>query len=444
MAKVGLISLGCPKNVVDAEEILGELKRQGHQFETDPACAEVLIVNTCGFIKSAKEESIDAVLDAVRYKTNGACRSVIVTGCLAQRYGEELAEEIPEADAVLGLGRAAGLPDVLARTLLGERVVDVAHPGPWWKEPRSRVLSTAPWTAYLRLSDGCDNRCTYCAIPIIRGGFASRPEEHILAEAKALAQGGVKELCLVAQDVTRYGLDTEGRLTLPALLGKLSDIEGIRWIRLLYAYPSRVSEELINTVARNKKVLAYYDIPLQHASARVLASMNRAGSGKEYLDLIKRIRAATPDAVLRTTFMVGFPGETEEDFEELLDFVRLARFDRMGAFIYSPEDGTPASEFGGRVKGNVSKARYKRIMSLQQEISFEINRGLVGRELDVLIEHVNGSTAVGRTMRDAPEIDGAIKVEGIGAKVVPGSFIRAEIVDAGLYDVQARFTASNG
>jgi ribosomal protein S12 methylthiotransferase len=283
MARIGLISLGCPKNVVDAEEILGELKKQGHQIETDPACAEVLIVNTCGFIKSAKEESIDAVLDAVRYKTNGACRSVIVTGCLAQRYGDELAREIPEADAVLGLGRAASIPDVLERTLSGERVVDVAHPGSWWKEPRSRVLSTAPWTAYLRLSDGCDNRCTYCAIPIIRGGFASRPEEHILADAKALAQGGVKELCLVAQDITRYGLDAEGRLALPSLLGKLSEIDGVRWIRLLYMYPSRVSEDLISTVAANEKVLPYYDIPLQHSSARVLASMNRAGCGDEYL-----------------------------------------------------------------------------------------------------------------------------------------------------------------
>ncbi len=438
MAKIGLISLGCPKNVVDAEEILGEAEKAGHEIVTDPACAEVLIVNTCGFIQSAKEESIDQVLSAVQQKTNGVCRSVIVTGCLAQRYGEDLAKELPDVDAIIGLGKASEIGDVLARTLAGDRVVEIGQPGAWWTENRNRVLSTAPWTAYLRVADGCDNRCTYCAIPLIRGDFHSRAELSILDEAQALADTGVKELNLVAQDVTRYGLDLGGELRLARLLDKLADINGPEWIRLLYCYPTRISDDLIQAIATNEKVCNYIDVPLQHCSERVLRGMARQGSKQEYLDMFERIREKCPDAVLRTTFIVGFPGEADEDFEDLLDFVSRVKFDRLGVFKYSPEDGTPASHMKGRPARSIVNSRYSRLMALQQEISLKKNNCLVGTRLKVLVESVEGIKAVGRSYRDAPEIDGLVYIGIEKESVKPGDFVRAEITEARHYDLIGR------
>jgi len=436
MAKIGLISLGCPKNVVDAEEILGEVAKAGHEIELDPAAAEVLIVNTCGFIQSAKEESIEAILNAVRHKTSGVCRSVIVTGCLAQRYGDELAAEIPEADGFIGLGAARDIADVVSRTLGGGRVVKVGDPGHWWLEKRDRVLSTQPWTAYLRPADGCDNRCAYCAIPDIRGDFRSRPEADVLLEAKALVDAGVRELNLVAQDVTRYGFDMGGELMLPKLLDRLSEIEGLKWIRLLYCYPTRVTEDLIRAIDGNEKVCEYLDIPLQHASDRVLRSMRRHGSKQEYLELFDKIRTVCPDAALRTTFIVGFPGETEDDFQELLDFMERVRFDRVGIFRYSPEEGTPAAEFEGKVPRRVMDDRFRRAMALQQQISLSKNESLVGRKMEALVEKISGKRAVGRTYRDAPEIDGAVYIEKSSAK--PGDFVEVEITGAKPYDLLAR------
>lgn len=435
MARIGLISLGCPKNWVDAEEILGEAVRAGHTIETDASQAEVLIVNTCGFIRSAKEESIDAVLDAIRRKTDGACRSVIVTGCLAQRYGSELAKEIPEADAFIGVGRSGEIGEIIDRTLGGGRELRLERRDAWWTESRSRILSTAPWTAYVRVADGCDNRCSYCAIPDIRGGFASRPEESIVAEVCGLASQGVREVNVVAQDVTRYGLDTVGRLALPGLLGRLSEVEGIDWIRLLYLYPSRVTDELIEAIAGNGKVCRYVDIPLQHCSESVLRGMRRPGNRAEYRDLIARIRDAVPGVALRTTFIVGFPGETEADFEELAEFVEETRFDRMGAFAYSAEDGTPAAEMPGRVPARTAKSRLDRLMRLQQRISLEANRALVGAEIDVLVESVDGEVRIGRSYRDAPEIDGAVYVSGSSA--APGEIVRAAVTGASHYDIHA-------
>ena len=434
MSKVCLISLGCPKNVIDAEEILGEAVKAGHEIEADPSAAEVLIVNTCGFIQSAKEESIDAVLDAVRYKTNGACRSVIVTGCLAQRYGEQLAGELPEADAFLGLRESREIAETIARTLDGDKIVEVGEPGAWWTKSGDRVLSTAPWTSYLRVADGCDNRCTYCAIPGIRGGFRSRSEKSILGEAEALADSGVRELNLVAQDITRFGMDTVGKQRLPWLLDRLAAIEGIRWIRLLYCYPTRVSGELIETIAGNEKVCNYIDIPLQHCSDRILRMMGRQGNKREYLDLFALIAERIPDAALRTTFIAGFPGETEEDFGELLDFVRQVRFDRMGVFPYSMEDDTPAAQLPGKVGKSIVEGRVSRLMEVQQEISLETNKNLIGTRMEVLVESIEGNSAVGRSYRDAPEIDGIMLIENAN-KVKPGDFASVTITDAENYDL---------
>jgi len=437
MAKVSMISLGCPKNTVDAEGILGAVEEAGHEIVSDPAEAEVVVVNTCGFIQSAKEESIAAVLDAVRLKADGACRSVIVTGCLAQRYGDDLASEIPEADAVLGLRESRSIADAISRTLDGERVVEVGDPSAWWLGSDSRVLSTPPWTAYLRIADGCDNRCSYCAIPSIRGGFRSRPERDVLDETKALADSGVKEIVLVGQDITRFGTDAEGALRLPALIEKLAEIEGIRWIRLLYCYPTRVSEELIRAIAENEKVCSYIDVPLQHCSDRLLRAMNRQGSRREYLDLFARIRELCPDAALRTTFIVGFPGETEDDFEELMAFVREARFDRAGVFRYSEEEGTPAANLPEKVAIRAAKSRHRRLMELQREVSLSRNQSFVGKRMDVLVESVGGKSVTGRSYRDAPEIDGLVRIEGLkGAR--PGDFVRVEITAAKEYDLFAR------
>ena len=436
MARIGLISLGCPKNTVDAEEILGEVEKAGHKIETNPARAEVLLVNTCGFIRSAKEESIASILDAVRYKTNGACRSVIVTGCLVQRYGRELAKEIPEADAFLGLGKVHDIPEAISRTLRGVRVVKIGDPRAWWTESRSRALSTPPWTAYLRIADGCDNRCAYCVIPSIRGGFRSRPEEIILDEARALAEVGVRELNLVAQDITRYGLDTEGELLLPRLLEKLAALEGVHWIRLMYCYPTRITEELIRAIAEHEKVCKYADVPLQHCSDRILRAMGRQGSKQAYLDLFARIRESCPEAALRTSLIVGFPGETEQEFEELMGFVERVRFDRVGVFPYSAEEGTPAALLPDKVHHSTIGKRYRRLMELQQEISLDKNKKLVGTRIQVLIEGIEGELAVGRSYRDAPDIDGLVYLEG--ASALPGEFVSAEVTEARSYDLIAR------
>lgn len=428
--KVTLISLGCPKNLVDSEEMLGALADAGYEIVPDPAEADAVVVNTCGFIESAKEESVDAILDAVRLKTGGRCKSVVVAGCLSQRYAGDLAGEIPEVDVFVGVGKNAELPKLIEQSLAGTRTVDCSAPGREWSKNDHRVRSTPPWTAYLKIADGCDNRCAYCAIPDIRGAFGSRPPELILAEAEKMAAEGVVEVNLIAQDITRYGQDIGG-WSLERLTSEIAGIDGIRWIRLLYCYPTRITDGLIELLATEPKVVKYMDIPLQHGDDKMLAAMNRRGSRREYLDLVRRIREVCPEVALRTSFIVGFPGEGNEEFDSLLSFVEEIDFDRVGAFIYSREDGTPAASMSKRVAKATAAKRLDRLMKLAQRISAEHNRRMIGREIEVLVE----SPEAGRSYRDAPEIDGIVRLTGGTAS--PGEIVRATVVEADEYDVTA-------
>jgi ribosomal protein S12 methylthiotransferase len=437
MTKIGLVSLGCPKNLVDSEQMLGALASAGCEIVADQREADVIVINTCGFIESAKEESIDTILEMTSLKKSGRCKSVIVTGCLAQRYAEHLSIELPEVDAFIGIDRIESLPDVVLRTLSGGKIVDASSPSAQWVEPKSRVRATASWTAYLKISDGCNNRCSYCAIPDIRGAYRSRPLQYVLAEAKQLAAEGVKEIILVGQDITRYGEDIGE--TLVSLLRKLTAV-GPDWIRLMYCYPTRISDELIELVATEPKIVKYMDIPIQHADADILKRMNRRGCSEEYLALIRRIRAACPEIALRTSLIVGFPGETRAEFLGLLDFVREARFDRAGVFEYSREEGTPAATMAGQVDSATRERRRHTLMRAQQRISLELNQSLVGRELEVLMEKEAegpGDPAVGRSYRDAPGVDGVVLVTGYAGSA--GSLVRAHVTDATEYDLVAAY-----
>lgn len=427
--RVSLISLGCPKNLVDSEEMLGALAEAGYELTAEPEQADVIVVNTCGFIESAKQESIDAILDAVRLKS-GKCRSVVVAGCLTERYAQELEEEIPEADAFIGVGRNADLPLIVKRVLEGERVVDCSKPDAIWLRSGERIRSTPPWTAYLKIAEGCDNRCSYCAIPDIRGPFHSRPPELVLTEAERMAREGVLEVNLIAQDITRYGDDIDG-WSLERMAREIAGIAGIRWIRLLYCYPTRITDGLIELVSSEPKIRKYMDIPLQHGDDRILAAMNRRGSRREYLDVIRRIREASPEITLRTSFIVGFPGEGDEEFENLISFVEEIDFDRVGAFKYSAEDGTPAASMSGQVDPKVADKRHDRLMKLAGRISAEHNKKMLGKVIDVLVE----SPDAGRCYRDAPEIDGIVRLTGGSAQ--PGEIVHAKVVESDEYDLTA-------
>ncbi|MEN6522056.1 MAG: 30S ribosomal protein S12 methylthiotransferase RimO [Armatimonadota bacterium] len=434
--KVSLISLGCPKNLVDSEEMLGALSRAGYELTAEPEEADAVIVNTCGFIESAKQESIDAILGAVQLKS-GKCKAVVVAGCLAERYAEELAKEIPEADAFVGVGRNADLPSIVKRALQGEKVVDCSKPDSIWLKSGERVRSTPPWTAYLKIAEGCDNRCSYCAIPDIRGPFHSRPPELILAEAERMASEGVLEVNLIAQDITRYGDDIDG-WSLERLAREIAGIDAVRWIRLLYCYPTRITDGLIGLVASEPKICKYMDIPLQHGDDRVLRAMNRRGSRKEYLDVIRRVREASPEIALRTSFIVGFPGEGDEEFDNLISFVEEIDFDRIGAFEYSQEDGTPAASMPNQVKPSVAAKRLDRLMRLAGRISAEHNKNLLGKEIDVLVE----SPDAGRCYRDAPEIDGIVRFAGGHAQ--PGEIVRTRVVKSDEYDLTVSLDSNCG
>ncbi|MEO7715505.1 MAG: 30S ribosomal protein S12 methylthiotransferase RimO [Capsulimonas sp.] len=435
--KVGLVQLGCAKNQVDGEEMLGALAGEGDvQFVGDKNDADVLIVNTCGFIESAKEESINAILDAVRLKKRGKISRVIVTGCLAQRYGAELALEIPEVDAFLGIESAPAVGNVVfgPRPGMKNLVVPVADKYPLVPPVRLRA-SGAPWTAYLKVSEGCDHTCTFCAIPGIRGKHRSKPIERLVQEATQLAASGALELNLVAQDTTAYGMDLYGRLALPELLEKLSAVPGIMWIRLLYCYPTMVRPALIEAINSLPQVIPYIDMPLQHGDDAMLNKMKRGGNVDQYRRLFDRMREAIPDLTLRTTFLVGFPGETEEQFDNLAQFVQDVKFDRVGVFTFSSEEGTPAHEMADPVPDAVMRRRKDTLMAIQQPISRERNDRWVGRDLDVLIESRRGEAAVGRSFRDAPEIDGEVLVTGTDA--APGTVVRARITEALPYDLCA-------
>ena len=437
--KVGLVQLGCAKNQVDGEEMLGALAGidgRTVQFVADKNDADVLIVNTCGFIGPAKEESIAAILDAVKRKGRGQVSKVIVTGCLAQRYGADLAREIPEVDAFLGIESAPSIGSAVfgARPRQINLVEQVADKYPLIPQARLRATAT-PWTAYLKISEGCDHTCTFCAIPGIRGKHRSKPIERLVQEARQLAVSGALELNLVAQDTTAYGMDLYGRLALPELLRALAEVEGIRWLRLLYCYPTMVRQPLIDALGELAQVVPYIDMPLQHGDDVMLKAMKRGGSVEQYKRLFGKMRDALPDLALRTTFLVGFPGETDAQFENLLGFVQEMRFDRVGVFTYSAEEDTPAFDLPGAIPTKVMRARRDALMAAQQPLSLASNQKWLGRTLDVLVESRRGADAVGRSFRDAPEIDGAVVVRGCEA--TPGTLVAARIVEAAHYDLTA-------
>ena len=431
--KVGLVSLGCVKNQVDAEQMLSLLLGEGYEFTADAAEAEVILVNTCGFIQSAKEESIEAILDMARMKQEGRCRVLCVTGCLAQRYEKELLEEIPEIDCLLGVDGQDRLPRMIAESLAGARPHDVSREKKFLE--CGRVLLTPPYTAYVKTGDGCDNRCTFCAIPLIRGGYRSRTREAILSEMRTLAAKGAKEQILIAQDTTRYGIDTGDSLA--ALLREAAKTEGLEWLRVLYMYPDEVTDELLDTMAALPKVAPYLDLPLQHASMRLLPRMNRRGNTETSRRLLKKARDM--GFCLRTTFIVGFPGETEEDFEELMDFTREMAFDRMGAFAYSPEEGTKAAAMPDQVPEEVKQERLDRLMRLQAGISLSRNRLRVGTAARVLVTGREGDGYVGRSILEAPDADGVIRFRS-AKPVAEGTFVDVRLTDADEYDLYGEVT----
>ncbi len=404
--KIGMISLGCPKNQVDAEIMLSKLQNGGFEIVSDPAEADVVIVNTCGFIEDAKRESIENILDMVSYKEDCENLKVLVTGCLAERYQDEIFEEIPETDAVIGIGANDDICEICDRIINGERVEEFP-PKTDLKIEGDRILTTPPYSAYLKIAEGCSNHCTYCAIPSIRGEFRSRPSESILKEAQKLASEGVKELIVVAQDTTRYGEDLYGKNALVPLLKALSMVDGIEWIRLLYLYPERIDDALINEIATNDKIVKYMDIPLQHCNKNVLKRMNRHGDRESLTALLNKIREKIEGVTIRTTFIAGFPGETEEEFNELCEFIDEMRFERMGCFAYSEEEGTPAAKLDGMMDMDIRAERADIVNERQNVILDEINDSLIDRVLPTIVEGYDpySDSYYGRTYMDAPEID---------------------------------------
>lgn len=429
--KVGVISLGCVKNRVDTEEMLSFLEKDGFQFVNEPETAEVLIINTCGFIASAKEESIEAIFEMAQYKKSGACRVLCVTGCLAQRYGSELLEQIPEIDVLTGVSQYPQLAGLINKALCGSRESNTEQGEDF--TGCGRVLTTAPYTAYIRIAEGCDNRCAYCAIPLIRGSFRSRPMGSVLAEMSELAGRGAKEQILIAQDTSRYGKDLEGA-NLANLLLKAAEIPGIEWLRVLYCYPDETSRELIDTMADLEKVCRYLDLPLQHAAPQVLKRMRRRGEIGETEDLLHYARER--GFALRTTMIVGFPGETEQDFQQLLDFCARIRFDRLGAFSFSPEEDTPAYHMRDKVTEAEKQSRLHALLKMQQQISLERNILRIGHTNKVLITGVQGNKFLGRSQWEAPDSDGLIKVKS-SKPLQEGRMLPVRITGASDYDLEA-------
>ncbi len=440
MEKVHLLTLGCPKNLADSELMLGALMRAGFEVTLDPGDAQVLIVNTCAFIEAAKTESIGAILEASQVKKRGIGRRLVVAGCLAQRYGAELREELPEVDIFVGTGNFLDLPELLRRTESPEMrpipYAGAAHLLPTMDEA-PRVKTGDFFTAYLKISEGCNHKCAFCIIPKIRGLHESRGAEDIVAEARSLAEVGVRELNLIAQDLTAYGRDFKPQSSLAALLPRLAKIDGIRWIRLLYCYPNFVTDELLETIAELPQVVKYIDMPLQHADDDILRAMRRERSGAALSKLLERIRRKIPGVALRTSFIVGFPGEDDNAFAQLLEFVRREQFDRVGVFTYSREENTDAFGLAGQVPERLKRERRAALMEVQAEISLKKNRDLVGREIEVLVEGSTAGRAArlrGRTPAQAPEIDGMVMLKG---DAQPGDFVSAKVERALSYDLHA-------
>ena len=431
--KVGMISLGCNKTRVDSETALGLLREHGYELTNDPAQADVLMVNTCGFIASAKEESIDAILDMARYKQIGKCRALVVTGCLAQRYEKDLMQEIPEIDLLMGVNQYQQLPDALEKALGGVRKTYCMDDHTYYAH--DRVLTTPSYTAYTRIGEGCSNCCTFCAIPKIRGPYRSRPEADILREIESLAKQGVKEHILVAQDTSRYGMDFGGGSKLAELMQKAAKIDGVDWLRVLYCYPEETSEQLLDIIANTPNICSYVDLPIQHVNDAVLKRMHRRGTSA---DIRRAVKGAHERGItLRTSIIVGFPGETEEQFQELLDFLPEAEFDRLGAFTYSPEEGTPAAKMPDQIPEEVKAERLDRLMKRQAAIARKKNQARVGTVEKVLVTDRNARGEIlGRSQREAPETDGEI-IFTAGESKMPsvGDFVDVRIEKASTYDL---------
>lgn len=429
--KVGFVSLGCSKNLVDTEMMIGMWKKHGFEIVAEPEKADIILVNTCGFIESAKEEAINTILEMSKYKKDANCRYLIATGCLVKRYKDDLVKAIPEVDLWIANDEYDDFWNKIQK-LLKENNIEDAN-----LDYYNRVITTGKKTAYLKVAEGCSNCCTYCSIPAIRGPFISRKMEDVLKEIEELAEKGYEEIIVIAQDTTKYGIDLYGESKLAELLNKISKIDGIRWIRFLYAYPESITDKLIEEVKNNSKICKYFDIPIQHISNKILRKMNRKTNSESILNLINKIRKEIPDVILRTSLIVGFPGENEEDFEELYDFVKKVKFDKLGVFKYSKEDGTPAALMTEQVHPQTKKKRYRKIMELQQEISKEKMKAKIGNKYEVLLENTtfDGKYFIGRSRMDVPEMDGVIFVK-TNEKYRIGDFIKCKITGiSGDYDL---------
>ena len=435
MLKIALESLGCSKNLMDAEIMTGILKEKGYEFVEEFAEADIIIVNTCGFIRDAKQESIDTIVELSQLKEFGKLKYLIVTGCLAQRYADELLEEIPEIDAIVGTGNFMNISEIIDRLESEKNVTEIGNIEFAFDETLPRYVSTPEHMAYLKIGEGCSNHCTYCIIPKLRGKYRSRKIEDIVEEAKTLAAEGVKELVVIAQDTTRYGEDLYGEAKLAELLEELAGIEGIKWIRIMYSYPESITEKLIDVIAAHDNICSYFDMPIQHASNRVLKRMNRRTSKEDIRNKVEMIRSKIPDAVIRTTVIVGFPGETEEDLEELIEFMKEIKFDRLGAFAYSREEDTPADRMDGHMDEEIKEERRERVMMVQQAISEEINQKREDKVFEILIEEeAEEGVYVGRTQGDAEEIDSVVYVNS-DEELEIGSFVNVYITEAMEYDL---------
>ncbi|MBO5883751.1 MAG: 30S ribosomal protein S12 methylthiotransferase RimO [Clostridia bacterium] len=447
--KIGFVSLGCPKNQLDTEVMLHEAASAGYEITPEETEADVVIINTCGFIENAKKEAIDNILDIAWLKKHRSLKAIIVTGCLAERYRESILEEFPEVDAVLGVGSIHNIVEAIEAVTIkkkkgSKRKYTSFEDKNTVRLGGDRILTTPEYTAYLKIAEGCDNKCAYCAIPSIRGKFRSREMEDIIAEAKQLEALGVKELNVVAQDTTRYGLDLYGSYKLASLLHRITEETSIPWIRILYCYPDKITDELIAEMRDNPRILKYIDLPIQHISDNMLKSMNRHGDGKMVREVVAKLRREVEGIVIRTTFIVGFPGETEEDFRELCEFVRETKFDRAGVFTYSREEDTPAYDFDGQIDEQVKQNRMDILMGEQLEINAENNEKMIGKTLTVICEDYDpvGEIHFGRSTADAPEIDGKIYFRAEG-RIAPGSFVKVKIREALDYDLVGRAVSEN-
>ena len=434
--KILFISLGCDKNLVDTEVMLGMLASRGYEMTNDEQDADIIVINTCCFIHDAKEESIQNILEMAEYKKNGSAKALIVTGCMAERYRQEILDEIPEVDEVLGTTAYDRILDAVDAALAGQHEVMTADLDALPLPETKRLVTTGGHFAYLKIAEGCDKHCTYCIIPKIRGNFRSVPMERLLKEAQDLAEQGVKELILVAQETTLYGKDLYGEKSLPKLLRELCKISGIRWIRILYCYPEEITDELIQVMKEEPKICHYLDLPIQHANDTILKRMGRRTSKQELIDIVQKLRKEIPDICLRTTLITGFPGETQEQHEEVMEFIDTLEFDRLGAFTYSPEEDTPAATFEDQIDEAVKEDRQADIMELQQEIAFDKAEDMIGREVLVMIEGkvADENAYVGRTYRDAPNVDGLIFIN-TDVELISGDFAKVKVTGALDYDL---------